>query len=211
MSGRLQEQLSLGGDLGRPWPFGDLQAGHYRTIIADPPWSFHNWSAAGEKKNANQHYACMSLVDIRALPVSELARPDGCGLLMWATSPLLDEAVDTLKAWGFDFKGCGSWGKLSSTGKARAFGPGYIFRVSCEFYLVGMRGKLKRQSASVRNFIEAPVREHSRKPDQIFEDAKKLWPGPYLELFSRQSRPGWDAWGLETGKFNPTETEEGEI
>lgn len=204
ISGRSQEFLPFATpDLNRLWPFGALRAAHYRTILADPPWHFVNWSAKGEAKNPNQHYDCMSLDDIKALPVSELAHPTGCGLLMWATSPMLDVQIDTLKAWGFDYKGCGAWGKLSSTGKKRAFGPGYILRVSAEFYLVGTRGKPERLSRSVRNFIEAPVREHSRKPDEIRRDAELLWGGPRLEMFARQSAEGWDAFGNETHKFAP--------
>ena len=191
-----------------PWPFGDLPARHFRTILADPPWQFSNWSAKGEAKNPNQHYACMSLADIKALPVSDLAHPDGCGLIMWATSPMLDVQIDTLKAWGFSYKACGAWGKLTSTGKHRAFGGGYILRSAAEFYLIGTIGEIKRMSRSVRNFIEAPVREHSRKPDQMRADCEALWPGPRVELFARQAAPGWDCWGNQTDKFAPAQAAE---
>jgi N6-adenosine-specific RNA methylase IME4 len=203
MSGRSQPMLPLGPDLDRPWPFGDLPSGHFRTILADPPWAFSNWSAKGEKKNANQHYTCMPLTEIQALPVSELAHPEGCGLIMWATSPLLDQQIDTLKAWGFEFKGAGAWGKRTSTNAHWAFGPGYILRATAEFYLIGTRGKPKRLSASVRNFIEAPVREHSRKPERMRRDAEALWAGPRLEMFARQTAPGWSCFGNETDRFAP--------
>lgn len=184
------------------WPFDPLVPLRYRVILADPPWRFANWSAKGEAKNPNQHYHCMSLADIKRLPVSNLAAPD-CALVMWATSPLLDEAIETLKVWGFTYKAAGGWGKRSKTGRKWAFGPGYIQRSTLEFWIIGTIGKPKRVSASVRNFIEAPVREHSRKPDQMHSDIEKLWDGPYCELFSRQRRDGWDVWGNEVEKFEP--------
>lgn len=185
------------------WPFGELQPQAYRLILCDPPWSFQNWSAKGEKKNPNQHYPCMTLAEIQALPVSLLADPTGCALVLWATSPLLDAAMDTLKGWKFAFKGAGAWGKRSSTGRKWAFGPGYIQRSTAEFWLIGTIGKPERRSRSVRNFIEAPVREHSRKPEQMREDCERLWRGPYAELFARSRREGWASWGLETDRFEP--------
>lgn len=187
------------------WPFGDLQMFGYGAILADPPWYFRNFSAKGEAKNPVAHYACMSTADIAALPVTQLAKPD-CALLMWATAPMLPDAISLMSAWGFTFKSAGAWAKQSSTGAKWAFGTGYCFRSAAEFFLLGTIGKPAIQSRAVRNLIVAPVREHSRKPEDQYAMVEALFAGPYLELFSRTSRPGWDAWGNETGKFEAQTT-----
>lgn len=183
--------------------FGDLKPFHYGVILADPPWLFANRSAKGEGKNPNQHYPCMKTEDIAALPVNHLAAAD-CALFMWGTSPMLPQQLGVLGAWGFTYKACGAWAKQSSTGKKLAFGGGYILRSAAEFYIVATRGAPKRKSRSIRNLILAPVREHSRKPDQMHSDIEALYDGPYVELFARAPRPGWDVWGNQTDKFEAT-------
>ena len=183
------------------WPFGDLPMFHYGLILADPPWYFRNYSAKGEEKNPVAHYDCMDAASLAALPVNQLAAPD-CAMLMWATAPMLPEAITLLKAWGFTFKSAGAWAKQSSTGEKWAFGTGYCFRSAAEFFLLGTIGKPRIISRAVRNLIVAPVREHSRKPDDQYAMAEQLFAGPYLDLFSRQSRPGWDAFGNEAAKFD---------
>lgn len=182
------------------WPFGDLRMFGYGAILADPPWYFRNYSAAGEAKNPVAHYDCMSNADIASLPVNQLAAPD-CALLMWATAPMLPDAIDLMRAWGFTFKSSGAWAKQSSTGEKWAFGTGYCFRSAAEFFLLGTIGKPAIRSRSVRNLIVAPVREHSRKPDDQYAMVEDLFDGPYAELFARQQRPGWDVWGNQTDKF----------
>lgn len=182
------------------WPFGHLVPHRYGAILADPPWRFLNRTTAGEKKNPVAHYPCMSIAELAELPVARLAAPD-CALVMWATAPLLHRAIELLEAWGFTFKSAGAWGKQSSTGERWAFGTGYVFRSAAEFYLVGTIGKPRVLSRSIRNLIVAPVREHSRKPDQMHQDIERLYAGPYAELFARQRRPGWDAWGNDIDRF----------
>ena len=182
-------------------PFAGLTPLRYRVILADPPWYFKNFSVKGEEKNPTAHYGCMPLNEIMALPVSHLAAPD-CALIMWATAPMLPEALATMKAWGFAFKSAGAWAKQSSTGKAWHFGTGYCYRSATEFWLLGTLGKPRQKVKNIRNLIVAPVREHSRKPEQMRADIERLWDGPYLELFARESAPGWDAWGNQTNKFN---------
>lgn len=182
------------------WPFGTMRPFSYGALLVDPPWRFANYSEGGETKNPSAHYQCMSLKDIAALPVAHLAAPD-CALFMWATAPLLPEAVELLRAWGFTFKSAAAWAKQSSTGQAWAFGTGYVFRSAAEFVLVGTIGKPKVRSRSVRNLIVAPVREHSRKPEGQYTMVESLYAGPYAEIFSRNRRDGWDCWGDEAGKF----------
>ncbi|MYL97041.1 DNA methyltransferase [Novosphingobium sp. FGD1] len=183
------------------WPFGTMRPMSYGALLVDPPWRFANYSAKGETKNPSAHYSCMSLEDIAALPVAHLAAPD-CALFMWATAPLLPQGCDLMQAWGFTFKSAAAWAKQSSTGQAWAFGTGYVFRSAAEFILVGTIGKPKVRSRSIRNLIVAPVREHSRKPEAQYEMVEALYAGPYAEIFSRNTRPGWDAWGDEAGKFD---------
>lgn len=182
------------------WPFGSLIPLRYGVILADPPWRFHNRSTKGESKNPAAHYACMPLADIQALPVSQLAAPD-CACIMWATAPMLPQAVETLTAWGFAFKSAGAWAKQSPTGASWAFGTGYVYRSAAEFWLLGTIGRPVLRSRSTRNLIVAPVREHSRKPDRMHQDVEAMFPGPYAELFGRAPRAGWDVWGNETTKF----------
>ena len=89
----------------------------------------------------------------------------------------------------------------NSTGDKWAFGTGYIFRSAAELFLIGTRGKPAQKVRNERNLIAAPVREHSRKPDAMYTKIEALWDGPYVELFSRSSRPCWHSWGAEAGKF----------
>lgn len=185
---------------GGPWAFGELKQQHYGLILCDHPWRFLNRSTAGEGKNPVAHYECMTLDAIKALPVQLLAA-DNCALVMWAVAPLLPEAIEVMTGYGFTFKTAGAWAKQSSTGEKLAFGTGYIFRSAAEFYLVGTRGEPRVRSRSIRNLILAPVREHSRKPDQMHADLEKLFAGPRCELFARQRRPGWDSWGNQTDRF----------
>lgn len=182
------------------WPFGDLVPLRYGAILADPPWHFRNRSSKGEGKNAVAHYACMDLAAIQALPVSQLAAPD-CALVMWATAPMLPQAIETMRIWGFTFKSAGAWAKRSSADQTWAFGTGYCYRSAAEFWLLGAIGAPPQRSRSIRNLIVAPVREHSRKPDQMHADIETLFHGPYAELFARQRRPGWAAWGNQVDRF----------
>lgn len=143
----------------------------------------------------------MGIDAIKSLPVSQLAAPD-CAMIMWATAPMLPEAIDTMKAWGFRFKSAGAWAKQSSTGEKWAFGTGYCYRSAAEFWLLGTLGSPRQKVRNVRNLIVAPVREHSRKPDRMRQDIEALWEGPYCELFGRESSPGWSVWGNQTEKFS---------
>ena len=183
------------------WPFGDLIPGHYGVILADPPWSFKTYNADISAKSAASQYSLMSKPDLEDLPVEDLASKD-CALVMWATQAQLPEALALMAAWGFTYKTMGAWAKQSSTGKKWAFGTGYVLRSAAEFYLIATRGKPKAQVKNVRNLIVAPVREHSRKPDQMHTDLERLFVGPRCELFARAPRSGWSVWGNETHKFS---------
>jgi len=181
--------------------FAAIPRGGYSVILADPPWRFATRSQLGQKKNAEGHYATMTLAEILALPVAELANPKGCALFLWATPPMLQQGLDVMKAWGFAYRSIGAWAKRSRTGAAWQFGTGYVFRSAMEPYLFGSIGRPVQTARNVRNLIVAPVREHSRKPEEIYADAERLFAGPRLELFSRQPRPGWDCFGNQLDRF----------
>jgi N6-adenosine-specific RNA methylase IME4 len=180
--------------------FIDLRPhGGFDLIVADPPWSFDNFSAKGEAKNAKAQYDCTPLDWIKSLPVQILAADD-CLCFLWATNPMLPDAMQVLDAWGFTFKTAGHWVKRTKHGKI-AFGTGYILRCAGEPFLIGTRGQPKT-TRSTRSVIEGPIREHSRKPDEAFAAAEKLMPdAKRVELFSRQQRAGWTVWGNQVDKF----------
>lgn len=177
-----------------------LTEGPFGTILADPPWRFLTRSEKGQGKSASQHYDTMSLDALKDLRVASFAERDSL-LLMWATWPMLQDALDLMSAWGFTYKSGGAWAKQSKTGRSWAFGTGYLFRSASEPFLLGTRGRPPLRSRSVRNLIVAPIREHSRKPADQYEMAETVGAGPYLELFARTRRPGWSSWGNEVGKY----------
>lgn len=181
--------------------FSGLPQGSFATIASDPPWSFATRSAKGMGRSAEQHYGCMSLDEIKALPVASLAAKDAC-LLMWVTDPFLAHGLDVIKAWGFTFKTVGFyWTKRNADGSPFT-GMGYYTRANPEMCLLATRGQPKRQSKSVRRWIDSQRREHSRKPDEFFARTEALMPGPYLEMFARESRPNWSSWGNDVAKFD---------
>lgn len=186
-------------------PFG-LDAGKYGAILVDPPWHFKAWSAKGNERSADQHYATMSLRQIARLPVEELAAAD-CALFMWVTWPQLKSALWLIGAWGFTYKTCAfDWMKadpyrLFADDATPEMGMGYWTRSNTEPCLLATIGKPKRLKADVRQGIISPRREHSRKPDGVHDRIERLVGGPYVELFARQRRLGWDCWGNETEKF----------
>jgi N6-adenosine-specific RNA methylase IME4 len=184
------------------WPFHPLPRGAYGVIVVDPPWHFRPRSSKGYGKSASQHYSLMTLDAIKSLPVADLAALH-CLLLLWATQAQLHQGLAVMESWGFQFKTAGAWAKQSPTGSSWAFGTGYILRSAAEFFLIGTRGRPKIESHSERNLIVAPVREHSRKPDQAYAMLERLFPSAKrCELFARSTRPGWDPWGQEVGRFD---------
>lgn len=188
------------------WMFGNMLPGAYSFIMADPPWKFATFSEKGkEQKSAERHYETMTLDDIKAMPVADLATKD-CFLWLWVTRPMFREGWETMEAWGFQYVTQGAWVKTTKDRKGLAFGTGYVLRDAHEPYIIAKRGKPKVQSRSVRSVIMAPRREHSRKPDEAYRDAE-LMSGDVAraDLFSRQSRAGWTSWGLEKDRFDQSE------
>lgn len=173
----------------------------YSVIYADPPWNFKTYSEKGTGRGAVAHYRIPSFETLAAMDVAQYAAKD-CALFLWATDPLLPEAFKLIEAWGFKFKTVAfTWAKTTKTGKWH-FGNGYWTRANPEQCLLATRGHPKRVARNVRQLIVSPLREHSRKPDEAYERIERLVPGPYLELFARQSRVGWDCMGDEAGLFD---------
>ena len=156
----------------------------------------------------------MTLQDIKAVPVADVAALD-CALFLWAVDPMIPQALEVGKAWGFTYKTPAFyWIKTRRRGSTRhllhdepdhklfPMGTGYWTRANPEICLLFTRGRPKRIGTAVRKLLIAPRREHSRKPDETYERIKSLVAGPYLELFARQSRRGWSAWGNEIGAFD---------
>lgn len=173
------------------------------AILADPSWSFKTWSARGKGRSAERHYKTLStLADIKAMPVSDMAAGDAV-LFLWATWPLLHAALEIIPAWGFKYKTVGFvWIKQTKRATGLHFGLGYWTRANSEPCLLATRGKPKRVHADVPQVILAPVREHSRKPDCTRERIERLVAGPYLELFARSTRDGWQTIGDEADRFD---------
>src|SRR5512134_1341884 len=177
---------------------------HYRVIYADPPWTFATHSRKGKGRSPEAHYDCMTLEQIKGLPVAEWAADDAV-LLLWTTDPLLEKAFDIIRAWGFTYKTVGFyWAKLNKsaggfilTEKDFFTGLGFWTRANPEPCLLATRGCPKRRSAGVRKLVISPRREHSRKPDEVYDRIEALCEGPYLEMFARSSRHGWDTFGTE--------------
>lgn len=180
----------------------------FRTIYADPPWQFQNRTGkvAPEHKRLSR-YATMTLADIKALPITELA--DGKShLYLWVPNALLPCGLEVMASWGFEYKANIVWEKVRHDGQPDGRGVGFYFRNVTELLLFGVRGENNRTLAPGRsqvNLIRTVKREHSRKPDEIVPIIEACSPGPYLELFARGDRPGWAMWGNQaTPDYEPT-------
>lgn len=171
-------------------PFPDKK---YKIIYADPPWEY--W--AGGEKNATQHYDCMKIEDIYQLPVKTISDNDSV-LCMWATWPILPEAIKVIESWGFEYSTClFVWVKTNKVTNSWFWGCGNYTRANSEFVLLGRKGKaVERKSKSINQIITAPFTQHSKKPNIIRNKIIELFGDlPRIELFSRTKIHGWDTWG----------------
>jgi len=175
----------------------------YNIVYADPPWSYRTWNAKGGHKSASAHYTTMSVEDIKALPVQNLAADD-CALFLWATYPNLPEAFSVITAWGFTYKTVAfTWVKINKNGTPFV-GLGYWTRANAEICLLATKGSIRRVNKSVQQVILSPRREHSRKPDEARDRIVQLMGDiPRIELFARQNTPGWDVWGIDVCNCSP--------
>jgi N6-adenosine-specific RNA methylase IME4 len=170
----------------RPVPKLDA-TGPWPVIYADPPWRYEH---AEPSRSLDNQYPTMTLEDICAMRVPAA---DDAVLFLWATSPKLTEALQVMSAWGFEYRTCMVWVK-------DRIGMGYYARQRHEILLIGRRGNLPVPEPSDRpdSVIEAPLGRHSEKPAEFAETIARMYPHlPKVELFARQARLGWDAWGNE--------------
>lgn len=175
---------------------------NYRAIYADPAWNFQTYSEKGAGKSPSRHYKCMSLAEIKALPVGHLASRH-CVLFLWVTDPMVEEGIKVMAAWGFKYKTIAfTWVKQAPVNHEKwHMGTGYWTRANPEMCLLGVVGEPERLDRGVRQLVISPVRQHSRKPEEIIPAIERLVKGPYVELFARHPRPGWSCWGDELDKF----------
>lgn len=179
----------------------------FRTILADPPWQFQNRTGkmAPEHKRLSR-YGTMNLEEIKALPVEQLA-DEPAHLYLWVPNALLPEGLAVMAAWGFQYKSNLVWHKIRKDGGPDGRGVGFYFRNVTELVLFGVRGKNARTLAPGRrqvNFLATQKREHSRKPDELYDLVEACSPGPYLELFARGPRRDWTVWGNQAESYYPT-------
>lgn len=175
--------------------------GGYKVIHVDDPWLFSTYSMKGKRKSADRHYPCMSTELLCKLPIHLLAADDAV-LIMWCTWPLIFDAEKVIKARGFKYSGLGwEWIKKNPDTGKYAFGGGYGTRKNLEPCLIARRGKPILKTRSERDFMYAPRREHSRKPVEAYEKIERMYDGPYIEIWGRSPRKGWDVYGNETDKF----------
>ena len=157
----------------------------FRTILADPPWDIQQRGARG----AETHYDLMTLERIKAMPVADLAEDDA-HLWLWVTNATLRHGYDVAEAWGFTVRSPLTWIKFR-------LGLGNYLRNSTEHLLFATKGRAPVNFHSQPTWVNAPVQDHSHKPEEQYALIERISPGPYLELFARRRQPGWDAWGNE--------------
>lgn len=173
--------------------------GPFSTILADPPWRFENRTG----KMAPEHqrllrYPTMTTEEIFELPVNRLAAARS-HLYLWVPNALISEGLEVMKRWGFTYKTNLVWYKIRKDGGPDGRGVGFYFRNVTEIILFGIRGSMRTLDAgrTQTNIISTRKREHSRKPDELYDIIESCSPGPYLELFARHARKGWAQWGNE--------------
>ncbi len=180
----------------------------YRTIYADPPWQFQNRTGkvAPEHKRLAR-YNTLTLEEIKLLPVEKVA-DEKSHLYLWVPNALLPEGLQVMSAWGFEYKTNIIWEKIRKDGMPDGRGVGFYFRNVTEILLFGIKGDRNRTLQAGRsqvNIVRAIKREHSRKPDEFISLIENCSSAPYLELFARGDRCGWDMWGNQaTEDYEPT-------
>lgn len=185
-----------------------LRGQKFATILADPPWQFQNKTGkvAPEHRRLTR-YGTLPLAEIAALPLADIAA-ETAHLYLWVPNALLPEGLMVMRAWGFRYKANIVWHKIRKDGGSDGRGVGFYFRNVTELILFGVRGKNARTLPPGRrqvNLLATRKREHSRKPDEQYKIIEACSPGPYLELFSRGTRPSWMVWGHQAdASYTPT-------
>lgn len=178
------EELSQNSD--KPLP-----SGKFRCIVIDPPWPMAKINRDERPdQGISLDYPVMSLEDIAAMPVGDLAEDDGCHIYLWVTQRFLPDGIQMLKGWGFNYQCVMTWVKPTGI-------TPYSWMYNTEHVLFGRKGSLDLMRMGLKLSFEAPVTRHSEKPDSFYERVVSATPGPRLEMFSRANREGFVAWGNE--------------
>ena len=199
-------------------PFETLPRKYYRAIAIDAPMRFKAYVPAelqpwSHRRDNERHYRTMSFEELKALPIRELAAPSGCHVFLWTSGPYYARSLELIEAWRFKFSTrCFTWVKTKPSWDGESplalddfhMITGHTVRHQTEQVLLARCGNCRRKAKDVRELIFAPRREHSRKPDEFFRRVERYCDGPYLELFARERRSGWDSWGDEVDKFSST-------
>lgn len=177
----------------------------FTTVLADPPWQFTNRTGkmAPEHKRLNR-YSTLSLEEIKSLPVGDICT-EKAHLYLWIPNALIQEGLETMRDWGFQYKSNIVWQKIRKDGEPDGRGVGFYFRNTTELILFGVKGKGFRTLQPGRsqvNVIKSRKREHSRKPDEQYEIIENCSPGKYLELFGRGKRKNWTVWGDQSTNYD---------
>ena len=172
--------------------------GKFHTVLADPPWRFGNRTGKFSPENKKIYrYPTLSLGQIKEIPVqSHILEP--AHLYLWVPNALIAEGMAIMEAWGFSYKTNIVWHKVRKDGGSDGRGVGFYFRNVTELILFGVKGKSARTLDAGRtqvNLIPSQKREHSRKPDELYDLIERCSQGEYLELFAGRRRAGWEQWG----------------
>jgi N6-adenosine-specific RNA methylase IME4 len=185
-------ELSAGADL-----LATVSDMRFGTVLADPPWRFTNRTGkmAPEHRRLSR-YGTMELQEIMEMPIAQCVQPES-HLYLWVPNALIQEGLEVMKRWGFTYKTNLVWYKVRKDGGPDGRGVGFYFRNVTEIVLFGVRGGLRTRDAGRRqtNIVVKRKREHSRKPDELYDIIEDCSPGPYLELFARSRRLDWFQWG----------------
>lgn len=171
-----------------------MAAGRYRTIVADPPWEYDEGTGASYstrgRRNCDLPYPSMTVDEIAALPVHELADKRST-LFLWTTNRYLEDAFHICREWRFPHIATLVWTKQ------RGLGSGGVFYSNIEFVLYCRRPQVAAPARIHSRWFDWGRSEHSRKPEAFLDMVESVSPGPYLEMFARRQRLGWDTWGNE--------------
>jgi N6-adenosine-specific RNA methylase IME4 len=170
----------------------------FDIIYADPPWDYkgqkqHAGANSKDTGSAANHYTTLTLNDLKNLDMDSIAAKD-CLLFLWVTNPHLDQGIDLLKAWGFQ------WATVGFVWDKQRVNPGFYTMSQCELCIIGKRGKIPqpRGARNIRQLVSSMRREHSQKPDEVRCRIDEMFPNQSkVELFARQKADGWSCWGDE--------------
>ena len=184
-------------------PMAQPPTKRYRTIVADPPWDYRDHLGDGPRGAAG-HYGCMTTSELMCLPVGAWGYDDA-HLYLWCTNAFIVQAHQIAESWGFLPRTIITWvkGRMDRGRLVQQIGLGHFYRNTTEHILFCVRGSLPVMNHDATTAFLAPRREHSEKPDTFYDIVQHMSPGPYLDVFARKQRMGWDCFGNEA--YNPSE------